>query len=54
MWPFKKKQTAADIAIEWMPRAIDVAAQKWIEFQDQTFAATMQLNEKIYHFTTGL
>jgi ketopantoate reductase len=54
MWPFKKKQSAADVAIEWMPQAIDVAAQRWIEFEDQAFAATMPLNEKIYHFTTGL
>jgi hypothetical protein len=42
------------MAVEWMPRAIDVAAQKWIEFEAQPFAASMKLDEKLYLFTQGL
>lgn len=53
-WPFRKRQSAADLAIEWMPRAIEVAAQKWVEFEAQPFSASMALDEKIYWFTQGL
>lgn len=53
MWPFKKKQSDADLAIEWMPRAIDVAAQKWIEFESQPFAKEMDLEQKLFVFTEG-
>jgi hypothetical protein len=54
MWPFKKKRSAADIAIEWTPRAIDVAKQQWLEFEDQPFAMAMPLDEKLFLFNEGL
>lgn len=54
MWPFKPRRSSADLAVEWMPRAIDVAAQKWLEFVGQPFAEQMALGEKIFLFTTGL
>lgn len=54
MWPFKKKRSDADIAIEWMPRAIEVAAQKWAEFEAQPFAEAMDLEQKLSVFTEGL
>ena len=54
MWPFKRKKSKADVAIEWMPRAIEVAAQKWIEFELQPFAQEMELDQKIVLFAEGL
>lgn len=54
MWPFRKKKSPADTAIEWMPRAIEVAAQKWIEFNAQPFAQSMDLDQKLYLFSEGL
>ncbi|HMC91251.1 MAG TPA: hypothetical protein VKI45_02210 [Allosphingosinicella sp.] len=54
MWPFRRKQSRADLAVEWMPRAINVATQKWVEFENQPLAASMGLDEKIYLFTQGL
>jgi hypothetical protein len=37
-----------------MPRAIDVASQKWLEFVSQPFAVSMNLDEKLFRFTEGL
>lgn len=54
MWPFKRRQSKADLAIEWMPRAIEVAAQKWIEFELQPFAQEMELDQKIVLFAEGV
>ena len=54
MWPFKKKQNSSEAAVEWMPRAIEVASQKWQEFDSQPFAAKMPLDEKIFRFSEGL
>lgn len=54
MWPFKRKKSKADVAIEWMPRAIEVASQKWIEFEKQPFAQEMDLEQKIFLFSEGL
>lgn len=54
MWPFKRRKSDADRAVEAMPRAINVAAQKWIEFEDQPFAQQMDLGEKIALFTEGI
>ncbi len=54
MWPFKKKPSKADIAIASMPQAIDVACQKWLEFEAQAFANAMPLKEKIFLFSEGL
>ncbi|HUE78692.1 MAG TPA: hypothetical protein VMN38_03585 [Sphingomicrobium sp.] len=54
MWPFKRKKSEADMAIEWMPRAIGVAAHKWIEFESQPFAQEMDLEQKLFLFTEGL
>lgn len=54
MWPFKRKKSKSDVAIEWMPRAIEVAAQKWIEFEKQPFTQDMTLEQRIYLFTEVL
>lgn len=54
MWPFKPKKSKADLAIQWMPRAIEVATLKWLEFVEQQFAQSMPLDEMIYIFTAGL
>ena len=54
MWPFKNKLSDADLAIEWMPRAIDVASQKWIEFQSQPFSEKIELEDQLLVFTEGL
>ena len=54
MWPFTKKKSSADLAIEWMPRAIDVAAAKWVEFDAQPFAQPMDLDQKLFLFSEGL
>ena len=54
MWPFKRKKSKADIAVEWMPRAIEVATQKWLEFESQPFASAMALDEKLHLFSVGL
>ena len=54
MWPFIKKKSQADIAIEWMPRAMEVAEFKWLEFEAQPWAQNMSLAEKISLFTQGL
>jgi hypothetical protein len=54
MWPFKRKKSKAKVAIEWMPRAIEVAAQKWIEFEAQPFAQEMNLEQKLFLFSEGL
>tara|TARA_R100001129_G_scaffold68233_1_gene46532 strand:- start:122 stop:670 length:549 start_codon:yes stop_codon:yes gene_type:complete len=37
-----------------MPRAIDVAKQKWLEFNSQPFATEMELEQKVHIFTEGL
>ena len=54
MWPFKRGKSDADRAVEAMPRAINVAAKKWIEFEDQPFAQQMDLGQKIALFTEGI
>src|SRR3546814_4272997 len=54
MWPFNRRKSKADMAIEWMPRAIEVASQKWSEFERQPFAADWPLDEKIYQFSLAL
>jgi hypothetical protein len=54
MWPFNRKKSGSDAAIESMPIAIDVASQKWLEFVSQPFAASMNLDEKLFRFTEGL
>lgn len=54
MWPFKKKVSDAGRSMEWLPRAIDVAAEKWMQFESQPFAADMPLNEKLFRFSEGL
>lgn len=54
MWPFKERRSKADIAVEAMPQAIDIAAQKWIEFEAQPFAAEMDLEQKLFLFTEGI
>lgn len=54
MWPFTQKKSKADVAIEWMPRAIEVAAEKWIEFERQPFAQELDLEQKVFLFSEGL
>jgi hypothetical protein len=54
MWPFKSKKSEADVAVEWMPRAIEVAAEKWLEFESQPFAQDMDLEQKLFAFSEGL
>lgn len=54
MWPFKRKKSKANVAIEWMPRAIEVAAHKWIEFELQPFAQEMDLEQKLLLFSEGI
>jgi hypothetical protein len=54
MWPFKTKKTKAELAIEWLPRAIQVATHKWLEFEAQPFATSFSLTEKIAYFSVGL
>lgn len=54
MWLFKRKKSKAELAVEWMPRAIEVAAQKWVEFEAQPFAQEMELEQKIFLFAEGL
>ena len=54
MWPFKEKKSKAALAIEWLPRAIEVAKYKWIEFDAQPFARDFSLTEKIILFAEGL
>ncbi len=54
MWPFTKRKSPADLAVEAMPRAIDIAAQKWVEFEAQPFAMKMDLTEKLYLFSEGI
>lgn len=54
MWPFAKRKSRADLAVEAMPRAIDIAAQKWVEFEAQPFAREMELSEKLHFFTEGI
>ncbi len=54
MWPFTKRKSPADLAVEAMPRAIDIAAQKWVEFEAQPFATEMDLTEKLHLFTEGI
>lgn len=54
MWSFKQKKPDAALAAEWMPRAIDVAAQKWLDFESQPFALGMDLEQKIFAFSEGL
>jgi hypothetical protein len=54
MWPFTRKKSKADVAIEWMPRAIEVASEKWLEFEEQPFAQDMDLEQRIFLFSEGL
>ena len=54
MWPFGKKKTKADLAVEWLPRAIDAARLHWLEFEAQTWTRSMPLTEKIPLFCQGL
>lgn len=54
MWPFSSKKSEADRALEAMPRAIEVARQKWLEFYAQDFAKDMELAELIAFFVQGL
>ncbi len=54
MWPFSKRESKADLAIDAMPRAIDIAAGKWVEFEAQHFASEMGLPEKLHFFSEGI
>ncbi|KPP94317.1 hypothetical protein [Erythrobacter sp. HL-111] len=54
MWPFKSKKNKADAALAEMPRAIEIASEKWTEFEAQPFAQSMSLEEKIYLFVEAL
>jgi hypothetical protein len=54
MWPFKPKKSKADLAAEWLPRAVEVAKFKWIEFDAQPFASSFSLTQKIVFFSEGL
>lgn len=54
MWPFKKKKSDSRSSMEWLPRAVDTAAQKWIDFECQPFASNMTLAEKLFRFSEGL
>ncbi len=54
MWPFKKKKLNASQSMDWLPRAVDVAAQKWVEFENQPFAEGWVLTEKLFRFSEGL
>ena len=52
MWPFKKKQSP--LPIEWIDRAIEVAAEKWLEFQNLPFKDGLSLADQIYMFSVPL
>jgi hypothetical protein len=54
MWPFKAKKSKVDLAIEWLPRAIEVAKFEWLKFDAQPFAREFSLAQKIMVFTEGL
>ena len=54
MWPFSSKKSAADRAVAAMPRAIEVACQKWVEFYAQDFAKDMPLVDLVAFFVEGL
>lgn len=54
MWPFKRKKTEADVAIEWMPYAIQVASQKWLDFQALPLTPNFPLEDRIYAFSIPL
>ncbi|WP_133030234.1 hypothetical protein [Sphingomonas sp. PP-CE-1G-424] len=54
MWPFSRRKSPADLAIEWMPHAIDVASQKWLEFQLLPFRAEVPLETRIMAFVEPL
>ena len=54
MWPFKRKKSEADLALEWMPQAINVAAQKWLEFQNLPFNHGAPLGDQIFAFSIPL
>lgn len=54
MWPFRPQKSKADSAIEWMPRAIDVASRKWVEFQKLPFMQDVPLGDRIYAFSIPL
>jgi hypothetical protein len=53
-WPFRSKARQADIALGKMPQAIEIASEKWIEFEAQEFAKPMELGQRILAFTDGL
>ena len=54
MWPFPSKKSRADLAIEWLPRAIEVATEKWLDFERQPFAKDMALADRVAFFVHGL
>ena len=54
MWRFKPKKSKADRAIEWMPRAIEVAAEKWREFERLPFKNEVPLEDRIFAFSIPL
>lgn len=54
MWPFRKKKSQADLAVEWMPKAIDAAAEKWLIFQNLPLKNDVTLQDKIYMFSLPL
>lgn len=49
-----RKKSPADQAIEALPQAIDVAAQKWLEFQRLPFRDDVPLEMKIMAFLVPL
>jgi len=42
MWPFKKRQSPAEAALEIMPHAISFAATRW-----QSFCETLPLKDSV-------
>ncbi|MEO0463079.1 MAG: hypothetical protein AAF127_08100 [Pseudomonadota bacterium] len=54
MWPFKSRKKRADAAAAEIPRAIEIASMKWLEFQSQEFAHDWSLFEKVAHFVEGM
>jgi hypothetical protein len=54
MWPFSGRKKEADLAVEWMPRAIEIAATKWNEFRAFPSIAESPLEMQIFAFRTML
>ena len=50
MWPFIRKKSAADMAIEEMPKAIEAARKKWLIYNELPFKMGVPLDWKIRRF----